>query len=259
MPCLRELLLLSGDVETNPGPELAVILKQLQNIIEDLKEIKEERLTSIESKLELLTTLDSKLSSCVTQVSNLQRTVADLEMKVDDLENRSRRSNLIVYGVDENPNGSEDSLDQVINSKIITGMLKMNPVSIERAHRLGKPNSEKKRPIICKLLDYRDKESVLKNCRRLKGSNISIGEDFSVRVRDIRRKLWNSAKANKESGDKVFLVYDKLKINKVLYRWDDATNDKVPLLTGPNESSAPKNPQGEGPYLRSRRHQQQAK
>lgn len=205
-----------------------------------------------------MTALDSKISDCVSQVSDLQRTIADLEMKVDDLENRSRRSNLIVYGMEEDADSGEDTLDQIINNKIIKGMLKMNPIPIERAHRLGKSNSDKTRPIIYKMLDYRDKESVLRNCRRLKGSNISIGEDFSVRVRHIRKQLWNSAKANKESGDKVFLVYDKLKINKVLYRWDEAKNDKVPLSTSSNEPTAPKNQQSEGPTLRSRRQPQHA-
>lgn len=63
VPCLRELLLFIGDIATNPGPELAVILKQLQNIVEHLKEIKEQRLTSIESKLDVLTALDSKIVS----------------------------------------------------------------------------------------------------------------------------------------------------------------------------------------------------
>lgn len=58
---LRDLLLLAGDVETNPGPDLKQIAQQLTQIAGDIKEIKEERLTAIESKLEKLAALDEKI------------------------------------------------------------------------------------------------------------------------------------------------------------------------------------------------------
>lgn len=97
--CLRELLLPAGDVETNPGPNLKQIALQLTQIAGDLKEIKEERLTAIESKLEKLAALDEQILDCTTKVSALQTIISGLELKLDDLENRSRRSNLIVYGI----------------------------------------------------------------------------------------------------------------------------------------------------------------
>lgn len=98
---LKDLLLLAGDVETNPGPDLKQIARQLTQISGDIKEIKEERLTVIESKLEKLAVLDEKILDCTTKVSALEKVVSSLQLKLDDLENRSSRSDLIVYDIPE--------------------------------------------------------------------------------------------------------------------------------------------------------------
>lgn len=50
-----------------------------------------------------------------------------------------------------------------MNEEITNGILKIEPVSIERIHQLGKPNANKTRPIIFKLLDDRDKTKILKS------------------------------------------------------------------------------------------------
>lgn len=237
----KELLILAGDVETNPGPDLDELFKQLEIITGDLKEIKEQRLTAIDNKLERLTSLDNKVSSCMAQVFELQKTVSALEMKLDDLENRSRRSNLLVYGVPEEAEENADTLEKAVNQKIVKEILKVEPVDIERIHRIGKPDGKKVRPVILKLLDFRDKNLILKNCHKLKGTNFSIGEDFSARVRDIRKKLWIVGRPRKESGDKVSLLYDKPGVNGDLYRWDEETNDAVLLTTKPRTSEEEKN------------------
>lgn len=139
------------------------------------------------------------------------------------------------------------SLDKLINENIITDILKINPVAIERIHRLGKPRPNKHRPIILKLIDFREKTTVLKSCFKLKGSNYSISEDFSARVRDIRKKLWNYGKPKKEAGDKVALAYDKLWINDELFCWDDVSNKVIPLKSGHNISAQAKNQQEDDP------------
>lgn len=166
-----------------------------------------------------------------------------------------------MYGIPEKHDEDDVSLEQTVNNTIIKKTLELEPVAIERIHRLGKPDANKTRPVILKLLDTRDKIKILKNCQKLKGTKLAISEDFSARVRSIRKKLWDSAKSNKESGDKVWLVYDKISINRVLYRWDDTAGDKVEIKTERNAPSNQKNPKNqEGtPPMRTRRHQPRPK
>lgn len=140
-----------------------------------------------------------------------------------------------------------------MNDSIVKNILKTEAVAIERIHRLGKPKSNKCRPIILRLADHRDKITVLQNCYKLKGSNYSVGEDFSARIRNIRKNLWNYGKSRKEAGEKVTLSYDKLRINGELFSWDEEKNEAVPVSHDANAYAKQKNQQGELQKLRPRK------
>lgn len=82
---LLSLLILCGDVESNPGPTTAELLAQLRDGQNNIQK----RLDRIESKLKTVEELASliKLSS---QITGLEKTVKCLEHKLVDLEDRSR-------------------------------------------------------------------------------------------------------------------------------------------------------------------------
>lgn len=145
-------------------------------------------------------------------------------MKIDDLENRSRRSNLIIFGVKEAKGERIASLERTVSKDILEDLLKLPNVDIERIHRIGRPTENKCRPVILKLVVGSDKFGILKNCGKLRDTEFSISEDFSPRVQSIRKKLWASTKVNRSNGDKVTLVFDKVRINGTLYFWNKAQN-----------------------------------
>ena len=79
-------------------------------------------------------------------------------------------------------------------------------IIIERAHRAKKTKNSKKnqsRTMICCLLNFKDKENILKNCRKLKGTNIFVSEDFSQETLEHRRELWKEVKRLREEEDKI--------------------------------------------------------
>ena len=85
-------------------------------------------------------------------------------------------------------------------------------------HRLSsKPNS----PVIARCAFFKDKVNILKDKRKLQGSNISIGEDFCARVRDIRRKLTPHLKAKRNEGCRVSMVFDHLLVDGKRFTVDD--------------------------------------
>lgn len=97
-------------------------------------------------------------------------------------------------------------------------------------HRIGKYGPNRNRPIIANFASYKDIDRILSNGKKLKGSNYGISKDFSPRVREIRRKLWNVGKARKQnSQDKVSLVHDKLIVNGEAYVWDEDTQSATKL------------------------------
>ena len=61
---------------------------------------------------------------------------------------------------------------------------------MNRVHRLNYgPDFRGHKPIQVCLVNYRDKEEILRKARLLKGSNIYISEDFSRKVREHRNEL----------------------------------------------------------------------
>lgn len=224
------MLLLSGDIETNPGPDLQDIYNQVCAIATDIKEIKEKRLPDIDKKLDALSALEAQVTTCQNQLCSMNKLIAVLENKIDHLENQSRRSNLIVYGLAEVDNETSETLEQKVSNEIIRNIMELKePIAIERIHRLGRPEAGKIRPVIFKLLDWRDKSLILKNGFKLKDTALSIGEDFSRRIREVRKQLWPRSKIHRDKGEKVYMAFDKLYIDGQAHVWDNEAGDIKPI------------------------------
>ena len=50
-------------------------------------------------------------------------------------------------------------------------------IQIERAHRVGKLNSERPQLVLAKFRRFNDRENILRSSRKLEGTNIYINED----------------------------------------------------------------------------------
>lgn len=243
------LLILAGDVEENPGPDtdMAIILQQLQKgqsaILSKLDDIEKRqtrldslisdfgtRIESLESKMQTFENVERDTSRVYNQVRILSENADDMVRKLDDLENRGRRLNLVFYGIeDREPRESWEASENLVRA-FCQDRLQITFGEVQRAHRIGKYGPNYNRPIIVNFASYKDTEKILSNGRKLKGSNYGVSRDFSPRVREIRRRLWAVGKARKQNGqDKVSLVHDKLIINGDAHGWDDITESVIKL------------------------------
>lgn len=73
---------------------------------------------------------------------------------------------------------------------------------------------------------------MLRNCKKLKGTQISVQNDFSADTLRKRKLLWQSAKVEKEQGKRIALVKDKLRVDSQFYAWDDVSNTRVIVRSG---------------------------
>lgn len=168
-----------------------------------------------------------KVEACDQKVTELQNYVQRLEQRIDSLEDRGRRNNLVIFGVHEEDNENTKDLNQSVVERVFLDRLGVAVNTVERIHRTGQKNKERNRPFIVKFYDFSEKIKILTNCSKLKGSSLSISEDFSYSTRQIRKCLWESAKENRINKDKVSLVYNKLKINDDWYVWNETENQRV--------------------------------
>ena len=89
-------------------------------------------------------------------------------------------------------------------------------IEIERAHRVdkrkkvggkqSKEEKEKPRTIVCKLKDWKQRESVIREARKVKPKGLYIAEDLA---RSILRKREKMKKA-RDAGKRAYFILDRL-------------------------------------------------
>ena len=191
-------------------------------------------LTSMNSKFDDLkcdmSDIKEAYSSLKEEVREMKETISDLkeenrvlkeekdemharlesvEKKTDDLEGRSKRNNIIIHGIPRHEKETGQDCEELV-CEMLTDKLELGEnVQFDRVHRLNaKPNS----PIVARCTFYKDKERVMKEKRKLKGSDVFIGDDFSLKVREVRRKLIPHLKAAKNEKKRATMIFDHLLI-----------------------------------------------
>ena len=162
----------------------------------------------------------------------------DLEERVDECEQYSRRNCLVIHGVAELPQ-KEDCVQMAINvfEKNLGVTIPMD--RIDRAHRLGKIQQrtaasvvkEGRRPIIVKFISYYDRNLVFTNKKKLKGTKLLITESLTVkRINIMTAAVSKFGRSNVYSYDgRIYVVVGKIKhtvsnINDINNLHTDPTN-----------------------------------
>lgn len=131
-----------------------------------------------------------------THLTSMEKTVEQLRMKVDDLENRGRRKNLKIVNLPEKAESGTSLLD-FLQTQLpsLTGLpTDFPPLEIERAHRAlastPGPNSPP-RSVLVRFLRFSQREAVLRAAlkKRDNGSQLRFYPDLSAEVLRRRREF----------------------------------------------------------------------
>ena len=113
-------------------------------------------------------TIENNEKSINTEMKITHQSINEVKHKTVDLEDQSRRSNLIFYNFPECEQGEKEDCEQLVHN-LINARKFFDPreetVWIDRAHRLGpfKPhNKDRPRPIIAKFAYYKQKIEIIK-------------------------------------------------------------------------------------------------
>ena len=162
-------------------------LKQSYNFLSDeLSNLKQ-------SQKEHQTVMDKKCK-------DTNKLLYETKNKTTDLEDRSRRSNLVFFNIAEEAHDTNENCEEKIGKLLDSLNLAMpdnEATFIDRAHRLGKRTPEcssKPRPIIVKFTFYKQKQYILRNGYKFKNSPVNMSEDFSRETLDLHKKLYNYGK-----------------------------------------------------------------
>jgi hypothetical protein len=145
--------------------------------------------------------------------NNLSETMQD---KLAELEDRSRRNNLRINGIEESDNESWEDCEKKVKDILVTKLELNGDFIIERAHRVGKIDkvdiNKKNRTVVVKFLNFKDKSTILEKYIKMKlwNQRVYINEDFCERTSVLRKKLFTDAKELRQKGKYAKVVYNKL-------------------------------------------------
>ena len=224
-----------GGGDASPPPVwFAQFLEKFYKLEERIESLVINRLEEISLKTE---ENEEKIDACciqmdevVSEVKKLKEEKKEILMKLDDLENRARRSNLVLHGVSEVPKENCYETVRAFFSDFVG--VPQNDYAIERCHRTPTVIRDQRdgaamRPRIIHVAfsTYASKEKVRKACvaklkavqSRFRDGKVFVSEDFSRRVLQMRKEKMDALKQLKDEGKKPFFLYPA----KLAYRNKD--------------------------------------
>ena len=243
--------------EMSAGVDIAAMLLRIESKIDtnilNVQELKSQ-ISSIQHSLSVTSetanealskanAVDRKLDSVDSSMADLKKEMAKLRMENKQVKDQlvrseaySRRDNLLLNGIEEND--SEDLL-QIVYATLENNLGFVDAkskIKIVRCHRLGPKKTDrhaKPRPVIFKLHYYPDRESIWKQRSLLKGTNISLSEDFPQEILTKRQVLDAIRRKANSQQKKAFLTVYRLILEDKTYTVD--TLHSLPLSLQPKE------------------------
>lgn len=149
-------------------------------------------------------------------MGTLKKDIGELEQRSNYQEDYNRRCNLRFSGVPEQRGGETWEVTADTVTKLIKEKLQLPPMKIERAHRTGQasPIHGRPRTIVTKFERFGDREAVVRNAKKLRGTGIFVNDDLCPASLELRKNQMPQLRQAKEDGKIAFFRHTKLIIRE---------------------------------------------
>ena len=182
---MEQLLQNLENIDSNIPTWAQILIEGMKVVINELKCVKD--LARKVEELESFKTVNETISqNLLNENKRLNERLTELELCIDDQEQRNRNYCLMLHGVEEKDGENTDDIviKTVVNELEIVDFSLGN---IQRSHRVGprsqgrsrRNNRSKPRPIIFRLSDFRVRQAVFKKKKMLKGKGMTISENLT--------------------------------------------------------------------------------
>jgi len=258
------LLLLSGDVETNPGPPKRgppggrpkeptkeEQMKALQDKVQayedkidclekDVAAHKEE-ISGLKSTVSGMTGFEAEVKEMKAKMESISDVYGDLQEKMHDVD-KAIKNNLLFYGlVPEYLPEMASNLTLKIHNLFKFNLGISRQLSLSKVARLTTgPEIRGCRPVLVAFTNFQDREEVLSKSKLLKTANIYVSEDLSRKTRENRHELSKYMRFVKRKAPhkKCVIRYDKLYIDNQPYAFDEIEGKVVRYIPLGDEGTA---------------------
>ena len=201
------------------GEQVQATLAEVKQDINELKENYVSLQTEVKGLRDEVADLREDNRHLHRTNDNLLKKLQDCDARIDDLEGRSKRNNLIFYGMHRRENETNADCEGILKDLFTDKLDLSGEYEFDRVHRL---NARQDSPIIARCTSYKLKVDVLKAKRKLKGTPVFVGEGFSRGVREVRRRLAPHLKKARQDGCRAAMVFNYLLVDGKRFTVDGA-------------------------------------
>jgi len=186
-------------------------LQQLDYVARELEQLT----VKVKEQDEKIKGVEYDVKGIDERVEALKEENKSLFLKLDDIENRSRRINLVFHKVPEKQGQERENCMETV-TEIINNFVGFDTPCesiVERCHRTGRRDPDKPRIIHVAFNSFSVREKVRKACiakfksSTFHGVKLGVGEDFSKHVIQLRQTKMARFKQLKEEGKQPFFVF----------------------------------------------------
>ena len=168
------------------------------------------------------------------QVESSNMKIKELEDRTNYQEDYSRRNNLRISGVEEREPSETWEQTAVAVTSLLEEKLQMPGLELERAHRVGVRRDSKPRPIVARFSRFCDREAVMRNSNKLRGTNIFVNEDLCAASQAVKNAQMPQLKQARAQGKIAFFRHTRL-IIKERPNEDEGRMPRQARTEGPRE------------------------
>lgn len=198
---------------------IQVIIRQNTELRAEVSEIKK----NFETQNERFKIIENK-------VSNLEETNRKLELRLNNVEKKLKRNNVIIFGLYEDNN---IPLIELVRKFFVEKLnVSLEQTDLNDAYRIGsKQTNGNQRPVIVELLSKHKKKEVFNNVKLLKNTKYSIADDLSEKERKERKILYEHHVAARTKGYPTKIFRNRLEINGKTYTTRDLQDSALQITS----------------------------
>lgn len=170
-------------------------------------EYSQAEIVDLRNEVKVLKKTDSEKQ---VEIDCLKSKITEMQHRLNFQEDYSRRNNLRITGFHEQPGGETWEETSTNVTKLLEEKLQLPPMKLERAHRVGTSNPTRPRTIVARFEKFGDREAVMRNARKLKGTGIFIDDDLCSHSQEIKRNQIPLLKQARQEGKIAYFKYTRL-------------------------------------------------
>ena len=153
---------------------------------------------------------EARIAALEAELSTTKTRLEEAERRIEDLDAYNRRSSLVITGVPETAGEVTDSL--VMDVGRAAGLC-LPADSLDRSHRLGRPQPGKTRPIIVKFMSTTSRQKLFDKRKELTTDNV---RDHPVLTRSVTSRIF-IAECLTARNQHLLYVARQLRKNKIIW------------------------------------------